>query len=308
MTVPFVPHAFIDGENLDVEKVNDNLEAIAGQIRRNLGARYTYGPPMIFPLDGVAASDAAVLRQFAIRRPAAGRAVEIVGMEVVLYGSGAAGEAVLSCSDPAWPSITVDVVNSATTEVYGSSGVPVSVPSESSDVVFTLALPAGYTVTRGYLVIHTRCDRGHQGHAFDGYVPALLSSVTPDPPDHLDDEFAAAAAAVARDGAADRDLRGEIFAARSLTGGLSFNMPSGARRLLGVSCYLVASGGVTAFVEVDSASASAAGAGATSRAYGVDIAPATYSGDPMNLVQDIPAGIIVSSGTAALVYGIAWWD
>ena len=84
MSIPYVPYRFDDGEILDVEEVNANLRKLRADITREMDARYTYST-LHFPLDGIVNTDASGVRTFWIRRPAAGRAVEVIGYELSIY-------------------------------------------------------------------------------------------------------------------------------------------------------------------------------------------------------------------------------
>ena len=169
------PRIFLDGENLNPEPVNENLRSIAAALDDNRARRYTYGEVRL-PLAGVTNASAAVLREIAMRRPGASRAVEVVGVEVAIYAT-AGATWVLSCSDSTFPSLSIDTAG-ATTEASASSDVPIPIASSSSDVTFTLSCATASTVVDGDLVVHLRCDRGDQGADFSGYDPPAFTSAT----------------------------------------------------------------------------------------------------------------------------------
>lgn len=316
MSVPYVPHAFKDGDNLDLEKINDNLEAISRSIQRNLDARYTYSH-IRFDLDGLTESSAEVLRELAIRRRGANNAVEVFAVELVIVGDGSGDVWTLACSDTTWPSITLTTVSGE--EVTASSNIPVGVTSNSADLELTLSCSSTSTITRGYLIVHLRCDRGNQGSSHAGYFPTLVTSATANLAGTLDTELTNLGSAVARDTANDTDLRAELYMVRSLSAGSSrvFRVPSGARRIQAVVGYVVQAAGGSVDFEVASASGafstvtlSVNGAGATSRA--VDSAGAAGdvidADDPTDSADDETITITAATQTAVLAYLIVYWS
>jgi hypothetical protein len=303
-----IPHRFVTATNLDVEKINDNLEAGARAIQDNLDKRYTYSQ-LFFPVDGITDASAEVLRAFAIRRPGANNAVEVCGVEVVIYAAGSVTWT-LACSDTTWPSITVTAAG-ATTEATASSGVPVSVPSSSSDLTFTLSAPAASTITRGYLIVHLRCDRGNQGTSHAGYTPSLLNSASSTAGSVLDTELAALASAVSRDLASQYDLRCECFSTRSLAAGSSivFRLPSGQRTRMRIQGYVVAANTETVTFDQDSTSKAVTGTGVTSRATDGIAVSGGSNDDPMDSTDD--SVITISNAgvaSALLAYVLVWWS
>ncbi len=327
----YMPHRFVTATNLDCERINDNLEEGARATQANLDRRYTYSHAE-FPLDGVTDASATVLRQFAIRRPIAGQAVEIVSVEFVVYG--AAGDTwTLACSDTTWPSI-VAVTSTADTESWPStaaaalgfsflrgpstSNVPVSIPSESTDVTFTVSCPTGATITAGRIIVHLRCDRGNQGTSHAGYTPTLIDSSSSTAASLLNTEITALTSAVSRDTTNDKDLRLETFAVRDLanSAALAVRMPSGARRIMRVQGYVVAaatetiefalSGDITAIL------VTVAGSGVTARTTGgfTAITDVTQDDDPMDATDDLVVDISSHGGSVSilLAYINIWWS
>jgi hypothetical protein len=314
MSVPYVPHHFVDGENLDVEKLNDNLEAISRNTQRSLDARYTYSH-LCMDFDGVTDASAEVLRQLAIRRFAADNAAEVFAVELVIY-SASGVTWTLASSDTSWPSISLATAG-ATTEATASSNIPVSITSASSDLTFTLSASGASTITRGYLVVHLRCDRGNQGTSHAGYFPTLLTSATTGIAGALDTELTALAAAVTRDTTNSLDLRAELYMVRNLAAGSNvvFRAPSGARRILGIAAYVVAaatedvdfdvSGGIT------NINVNVPGAGVATRDVGVASAgaDATQDDDPTDATDDLTLTIAdTGAASALLAYAIIWWS
>jgi len=311
--IPYVPHHFVDGDNLDMEKINDNLEAIGRDIERSLEARYTYST-ITLDIDGVTEASAAVLRAVAIRRPSAGNALEVYAVEVVLYAAGAVVWT-LACSDTSWPSITVTAAG-ATVEAHASGGIPVSVTSAAADLTFTLTPASASTCTRGYIVVHLRVDRGNQGTSHAGHFPALLTSATTAPATSIDAELVSLAAAAARDTTNSVDVRCEMFSTRGLTSGssVSWALPSGARRILGSVQYVVGAAGSIATGTVtgtglSGSSAAATATGATVLVATVDAASGSLADEPMDSTDDATVTITVSGGvTAALAALLVFWS
>ena len=306
--VPFIP---ITGRNLDVDEVNGNLSAIATNINRNLRKRYTPSR-LVFPWDGITDASDVSLRTFRIRRPAAGRAVEITGVELVLYGN-AATTATLACSDTTWPDLTLATVASTTTETSATSKNSVSVPSESSDVTFTLSFAAAYTVTRGHLVVHLKCDRGNQGAAHTEWTPATFKATSASAGTlgtQLNTEFAAAEVCAGYDTANQDDLRCECIAFRSEAAGASavVRLPGCAERTkLAATTYSYQAAGGTFTVDVDGDSDAVAGAGATTLAVSTNALTGTATNGPMTTANDTLVTLTVAAQTVQLGYVLLWW-
>ncbi|MEK9645143.1 MAG: hypothetical protein VW547_06320, partial [Alphaproteobacteria bacterium] len=315
--VPYMPRAFRADGNLDVDGLNDSLERARSDIQRNMDRRYTRSM-LFFPFDGVTNSTAAVQRTFSIRRPGANNAATIEAVEVVSYGNAAVGMTV-TASDTDWPAISATTSSTATTEVYASSSVPIDVDSNATDVTLTVAWDAAYTVTRGYLVVHLLCDRGNQGDDFDAYDPTFLDATTTAVGTALDAELTAIAAAVADDGAADKDLRCECFVVRTLGVGdtVTYRLPSGARRIHRVEAYIAADSADEATITVsngiDSISFELT---ATDPAVLVDGggdagADDTTADDPMDSSDDTLVAIAESGSAASDVEFVqvnVWWS
>ena len=307
--VPFVP---VTSRNLDLDEVNGNLAAIAGNVNRNLRKRYTRPPPLIYPWDGITDASDASLRRFYIRRPAAGRAVEITGVELVLYGN-AAVTATLSCSDTTWPDLTLATSATPTTEPSATSKNHVSVPSESADVTFTLSFSGAYTVTRGYLVVHLRCDRGNQGAAHTEWTPATFDSTSASAGTLgtlLNTEFSAAETAAGYDTANQDDLRCECIVFRSEAAAASaiVRLPGGAERTkVAATTYNLQAAGGTFTVDVDGDSDAVAGAGATTLAVSTNALTGTATDAPMTTASDTLVTLTVAAQTVQLGYVLLWW-
>lgn len=312
--VPYMPRAFRADCNLDVDGLNDSLERARSDIQRNMDRRYTRSM-LIYPFDGVTDSTNAAARAFYIRRPGTGMAVTIEAVEAVVYGNAAVGMTV-TASDTAWPVLEIDTSATATEEIYGSSSVPIDVDSESVDTTLTIAWDAAYTVTRGYLVVHLLCDRGNQGDDFDAYDPTFLDATTTAVGTALDAELTAIAAAVADDGAADKDLRCECFVLRGVSSGASvdFHTPGGARRIARLDAWVVYGSGSSAetTVIVDAPSNSTTSGSSTGSPVlvtaGTD-ASGDAAVDPMDKADDATVSVAnAGGGTALMCMGLVWWS
>lgn len=306
-----VPHRFTTttARNLDMEKVNDDLEAIARDANRNLDNRYTYSM-QVFPLDGLTNASNEVLRSFIIRRPGTNNGAEVCGLEFVLY---AAGTVVWTITGPdaTWPTIAA-AAGGATTESYASSSVPISIPSSSTHIIFTASAPSASTITRGYFVVHLRCDRGNQGTSHAGYTPTLIDSTSSTAGSLLDTQLTAAALAVTHDTTNNVDLRCECFVARVLLAGESraFRLPSGARRKLFADGKVAAALAQTVTFSVDGTSFAVPGTGSTTTyANGTAALSGTLVDDPMDATDDTIVTIANAAGvTVDCAYLLVWWS
>ncbi len=305
---------FRDGSNLDMEKINDNLEAGARDVGRNLAKRYTYGT-FSWDLAGVAFGDTAALRQFAIRRPGTNNGFEICGIELVIY-SATANTWTVTCSDTSWQAVTLLTTAGVTDESYAAQLVSVDVPSSSADVTFTLSASAG-TIVAGYLVVHTRSDRGNQGTSHAGYTPTLIDSSSSTAGSLIDTELTALAAAVTNDTTNDVDLRCECFTVRSLLTGTAaaFRVPSGVRRVHQVTAYAVAAVGTDMSAAVTGTgivglSATPTSLGATVRAVAVDTPTSSaIVDDPMDNTDDTIITLTnTGAGTIVLGWALVWFS
>lgn len=313
----YVPMAFRATGNLDVDKINANLAAIAGDIEDSQDQRYTYGR-CIFDLAGLTDTAAAALRQFPIRRPASGNAVEIVGVELVLTNATTAVVWTLSKSgDTTWPTISATAAGT-NVEVYASTGIPMQVASHSSDTLLQLSAStsAGNTITYGYMVVHTRCDRWNQGSTLTRYTPTTFDASTSTAAATMQAQIDAIATAVAADTAASVDLRCECFTVRSLASGSSrtWRLPAGARRIIGTVAYIVGAVGPVATTTVvgtglSGSSVVATATGATTLVAASDVASGTMNTDPTVLADDATVTTTISGGgTALFSMVLVWWS
>lgn len=308
MSVPFMPHRFDDGGNLHLEKINDSLKKLQRDIKKNQDARYTHSRH-VFDLAGLTNASAAVLRQYGIRRPAAAAGVEIVGIELYITATDTVTWT-LTSTVSSWPGITLVDLNSATVAAFASSGVPVTVPSNVSDVLFTLAASAASTIIAGQLVVHVRCDRGNQGDTFNPYVPALLNSASSDAGSVLDTELNNAEAAVNCDANADKDVRIDCFVVRGLAIGASrvWRIPATQRRRMAfVACNVQAATGSVDFT-VDGVTLNIVGTGVGARAVGTQALSGSQVNTPTNSANDTLVTIKANTAIPGLAYMLVFWS
>lgn len=308
---PMMLHRFESSTNLDVERVNDNLERGARDVQRNLDRRYTYCGSVSMNLEGVVTADDAACRRLPIRRPGTNNAVEVCQVEVTIYGSGAAGTATLTCSDAKAPALSFEVVDDATVECTALSTVNVSIPSSSADVTWTLTLPAGYTVTAGEIRAHLRCDRGNQGTSHAGYTPTLLDSTSSTAGSLLDTELTALATAVSHDTTNDVDLRCESFSVRSVAGtARTIRLPSGKRRYLAIQLYVTAAAGTIGRITLDGTLTTALSTGLANSVFASATKAGTMSNAPMTRALDSVLVLDRSfgAGTLIVLHGVVWWS
>jgi hypothetical protein len=306
MSYPYNPNRFVTGDQLDLERVNDNLEKMAADLNRSMDLRYTYSTSF-FDLTGVTNASAQALRSFRLRRPFSTVRYEVVGVELVIYSaSGATWE--LSCTETAWPSITLATAG-ATTEARAVSPSRVQVPA-SSGLDFIVSSSDTSTITAGYLVVHFRTDRGSQGDTYTRYTPTLLNAASSTAGTTLDTELNAYEDSVEFNTLADSDLRIETFVARGISSAVTFRTPGGDRDLVGVHLVNVAAIGVDVALNIDaSLIATATGSGATAISSAIaDVTGLVPTGtDPMDPADDTLIELAPSGGTSALTYVTLFW-
>lgn len=299
------PYIFGTGNIVDEEAVNGNLRRAAADVARNLSRRYTRMPAIIVPLDGVVDTDTAALRSIVFDRPTADNPVEIIKVELFIYA--ATGVTwTLSVSGATWESLSVDTAG-ASSEAYAVSAQPIAVPN--GGVTFTLSGSAAGTITRGWMVLHCRADRGVQGASPDhsGYEPSYVNADTSSAGSVLDAELEALADAVARDGANDVDLRCACVLARNFSTSKEWRFPSGGGADgLAWRGYLVAGAGDEVAIggTLDSGNIVATGTGDIVAGTGL-VDPT--ADDPTDTADDITV-TLSPTGTVELAYAFIWWS
>jgi hypothetical protein len=306
MSYPYNPHRLVTGDQLDLERVNDNLEKLASDLNRSMDLRYTYSTSIV-PLGGLTNASAEAARTFRLRRPFAAMRYEVVGVELVVYST-AGATWTLSCSETAWPSITLATAG-ATTEARAVSPSRVQVAA-SNGIDFIVSSTDTSTITAGYLVAHFRADRGSQGDTYTRYTPTLLNAASSTAGTTLDTELNAYEDSVDFNTAADSDLRIETFCVRGVNTSQTWRFPGGDRDLVGVHLVNVAAIGVDVTLNIDAGLvATANGAGATVITSTIaDVTGLVPTGtDPMDPADDTEVEILPSGGTVVVAYVTLFW-
>lgn len=306
--IPQVPHIFRDGDNVDPTAVNRNFQALAESVNDNRARRYTRSA-MRFELDGVTDASAQVLREFAIRLPAAGYTASVERVELTIYATSGVAWSV-ACSDATFPGLSVTGAGS-TTEAHGMVDAPIPIASESSDLTFTLSAPAASTITAGELVLHIRADRGAQGDPYGPPAPPTFDASTSTDQATIQGAFDDLLGVVTDERAATKDLRVECFTVRSSSSSYSLRIPSGQRHILHARVYLVGS----ALVSLDVSFATpaltvptVAGGGVTVRTTGAASASGSTADDPMDTTDDTVLTWSPLVGASVLGYVVVWWQ
>lgn len=294
--VSTVPNAFATGENLDGDKLNDNLRALADDVNSAMERRQCRSFGIIY-FDGVTQASNAVLRAIPLRLYGATDNLTIEGFEVVLYATDAVDwTATVSGSSSVVPPVLTLTGGGATVEVYGQVPQPFSLTSDSADALLTLATAGTSTITRGYVVVHYSYDR-----------TASLSRVVPEAFHATDLTVAdlntaiAAASTGATDDAAALCRTHELFIARALGGSaMAFQMPSGKRQHIRVQGWAVGPAAHTARIAIGSTTLDIGTTGSTTRVYGESATSGTVTDDPTDPTDDVTVTISRQAGASNL--------
>lgn len=294
--VSTVPNAFATGENLDGDKLNDNLRALADDVNAAMERRQcrSFG---IVSFDGITQASDAVLRAIPLRLYGATDNLTVEGFEVVLYATDAVDwTATVSGSASVVPPVLTLTGGGATVEVYGQVPQPFSLTSDSADALLTLATAGTSTITRGYVVVHYSYDR-----------TASLSRVVPEAFHATDLTVAdlntaiAAASTGATDDAAALCRTHELFIARALGGSaMAFQMPSGKRQHIRVQGWAVGPAAHTARIAIGSTTLDIGTTGSTTRVYGESATGGTVTDDPTDPTDDVTVTISRQAGASNL--------
>jgi hypothetical protein len=309
--VDIVPWKFENGQILDVERLNDNAEAIVRAIRRNQEHRY-FDSFVVVPLDGVTNASATVVRQVPLRRSADARAFEVIGIEAVIYTSVATTWRVRS-SIALVPTIEVKTTADATKESYASLGSGFVVPSAAADATLTLECDDASTITRGYLILHIRTDRWQQGIGRANVAPLLLTSLDPTDAADLEAWLEDASEAALSHASNDFVSRPQVFVIRNVAAGnsVTFRIPAAAGlHGVAVRAYNVAAVGCNLNVLIGATgSVSVPGAGATVRATAQDSTfTDSFNENPTDPASDVTLTMSVSgAGSCVLGIAVVWW-
>ena len=195
-----VPHTFRTSAIVDGETINGNLRRQASDVARNLDARYTYIPPIIVPFDGVTNALTTQLRTVLFNRPSSTNPIEIVRVEFFVYAASGvtwtlSANQLGGALTPPWGSITLATAG-LTTEAYAVSTTVI--PVSTFGVQFEVSGSAAGAITRGWIVLHCRADRGVQGAApnHSSYTPTYVDAASSSAGSVLDTQLTALATAV----------------------------------------------------------------------------------------------------------------
>ena len=314
-----VPYTFRTGETFDPERVNGNLQAIADDIADNQAQRYTYSTAR-FDLDGLQDTDTAAARSFYPAILNGSGTAEIVGVELVIYATSSVAWTVES-DKSGWVEFSV-TGGGSTTKASGTYAGPPVLFDQSAGEYLRVAADGTSTITRGYLVVHFRSDRGSQGTAMTAYSPARFNAETDDTATNLSDEWDSIATAVASDGARDEDTRVSVFTLRDAAAGdystlpqYKWYIPSSAQSILGIYVGAVGTNTYTVKFElVDQASTvqftiTVTCTGTSNHVLDYDDAQADQSlDDPDDSADDWTLRATITGGTVELAYCMVIWD
>lgn len=308
-----VPKTFRTGAIVDSEDVNANLQAIARDLGRNIGQRYTY---CSIPIDvsGLNDTDTAAERTIPFSGPVplggTEMPLDIVGVEFSVYG--AVGDTwTLSTTDENGTVLALAVATvTATSEGYGSSNVPLQLTTGRLD--FVLSCPTTATITRGTVTLHLRADRHSQvtGNVAPSYTPALVDASTSTAATAINAELLAASVARTADVASRRVVRGCCLVANDLAAAQTWRLPSGAEVDDNTNSMFVTAVGVaarTATASDGTNSAAPVCTGLSDIVTGIGALVAKLD-DPTDTADDLVVTLTPTGGTISRVFVFLWWS
>ena len=307
-----VPHTFRTSAIVDGETINGNLRRQASDVARNLDARYTYIPPIIVPFDGVTNALTTQLRTVLFNRPSSTNPIEIVRVEFFVYAASGvtwtlSANQLGGALTPPWGSITLATAG-LTTEAYAVSTTVI--PVSTFGVQFEVSGSAAGAITRGWIVLHCRADRGVQGAApnHSSYTPTYVDAASSSAGSVLDTQLTALATAVTNDATNVLDLRCQCFLARNFTTTQMWNLPSGAGMTgLGFNGNIT-SAAATSFTTAGTISAVlATGTGTTANVTITGTVSNTVDA-PLTTASDVTITMGTVAGTVSLGYIFVWWS
>ena len=308
-----VPNVFRTDYVLDSEAVNENLRAIARDIKRSQDKRYTYCS-VVIPIDGVADTDTSAERTIPLPHAyIAGTAmpVDVVGMELSIFSATGATWTATVTDENGRTVVLSAATAGATVEAYDSSNVPLQL-STSDELLFVLAGSTANTITRGTLTLHLRCDRHQQnGGSLVTYTPSLVHSRTSTAGSVLDTELTNAQLAVIDDEGATLDMRCLCVMANDLAASQIWRFPSGKGTLV-VNQHVFAVGAAARSVDLVStvgATTTTTTANTTGTGNLVDTIGsivASEDDDPTDTVDDVVVTLTPTGGTISRVFGFLW--
>lgn len=303
-------HIFRDGETLDHGRWNESLINSADAVNDNLDRRYTRST-VHFDLNGIDSSTAEAERRVAVWTPASSSpALEIEQVTLTAWGTNLKDLTVSS---------DITGVQDQTVTMAGTDPEDVVNLTLANELLLTgsikyitVEVESGGTLTRGYLAITFRGDRGAQGASPDHskYEPTLLHAETTDTAATFDAAHTAIAAAATNDSTNVQDLRLMLYVMRNSTTSRSWKLPTRGQTIEGITgtVYSSASAGATFTVE-DSGGGefSVVIAASTGTRSGVDFTSSeTLADDLLTGSGYWDVDITVDSGTVELAYLYVW--
>lgn len=309
-----VPNVLRFDHVLDSEYVNENLRAIARDIKRSQDKRYTYCS-VVIPIDGVADTDTTAERTVPMPRPVfAGNTmpVDVVGMELSIFsGTGATWTATVTDENGRTVVLSATTAG-ATVEAYDGSNAALQI-SSADELTFVLAGSAANTITRGTLTLHLRCDRHQQvSGTLVTYSPSLVNASTSTAGSVLDTELTNAQLAVVDDEGATYDMRCICVMANDLAAAQTWRVPSG-RGTFALNSHVYAVGTAARSVALDVTigagfvTATAATTGTSNLIDTSSLVADTEDDDPTDTADDVVVTLTPTGGTISRVFGFLWY-
>jgi hypothetical protein len=307
-----VPHRWFTGDVLSGSDVNENLRAIARDIKRSQDRRYTYCS-VVIPIDGVADTDTAAERTVPVPHAVFSGAypVDVVGVELSVYAT-AGATWTATVTDENSRTLAIDVATAgATTEAYDATNVPLQL-STSDELQFVLSASAASTITRGTLTVHLRCDRHQQnGGTLTTYTPGLVNASSSTAGSVLDTELTNSQLAVTSDETNTSEMRCVCFMANDLTAAQTWRLPSGAgTTVLNATMYVVgvAARAVDMLVSQTpgSTTLTVTATGTSNLVDGSSTIARTSNDDPTDTADDVVVTLTPTGGTMSRVFAFIW--
>lgn len=304
-----VPHRFTTGQNLDVDKLNDNLRAIADDVNRSLTRRRIHSFGVYF-FDGITEATAQVLREVPLRLDSAAQDLSVVGVEVVLYATNAVDWT--ATPSESGGRVTTVTGAGATVEAHAASYAPFVVDQSASDSLVTLATAGTSTVTKGYIVVHFCYDRLIGGAGDPGEnVPEYVSAATADLVASLNTSIAAFATTLNTYDLASLPRRFEVYTARAVgASSVSFRAPSGVMAGILVQAWAVGPAAHTARVTVGAETCDVNTTGSTNRIYNSAALTTAPNNDPTDTTDDTVVTLSRQAGASPidLIVALVHWE
>lgn len=312
-----VPYTFRTGGIVDAESVNGNLRQMAADVGRNLSRRYTYCQTIV-PITGMANTDTDASRTVFFRDPSGSLdAIDLVGVEAVIYSASGATWTVTVTNEAVTDSFTIDTAG-ATTKASGGLMRLFSLsqataytnanwsPTSVTGYRILLSASAASTITSGYLVLHFRGDRANNAnHA--GYTPTLVQATTSSAGSILDTQLTNFENAVLRDTNNASDFRVECYLARNFAAAQTWNVPSGSYRDGAASrCCVVGNIGESVQFAVTPNTATVNANGTSGVVFGA-ITPGNRTDGPTTSANDTTVTLTPAGGTVELAYVFVVW-